>query len=115
VWGPRALAMRHPFKPTRRITPYVGFASLVSVVRWPSPDWGSLLRWYGKGNAHLRLVGETAYRDRSGASVLSDRVIEGVRDARSGGDTVQPPAQADQRADGPEDIADPVQQPAPTA
>jgi transposase len=40
---------------------------------------------------------------------------EGVRDARSGGDTVQPPAQADQRADGPEDIADPVQQPAPTA
>jgi len=32
--------MRHPFKPTRRITPYVGFASLVSVVRWPSPDWG---------------------------------------------------------------------------
>ena len=40
---------------------------------------------------------------------------EGVRDARSSGDTVQPPAQADQRADGPEDIADPVQQPAPTA
>ena len=23
-----------------------------------SPDSGSLLRWYGKGNMHLRLVGE---------------------------------------------------------
>jgi len=38
--------------------------------------------------------------------------IEGVRDARSGGYTVQPAAQ---RAGGSEDIPEPVQQPAPAA
>jgi hypothetical protein len=93
--------MRHPFKPTRRITPYVGFASLVSVVPWPSPDWGSLLRWYGKGNAHLRLVGETAYRDRSGASVLSDRVIQAPSVGAAG--RGRPPQAAARRA-GLEDV-----------
>ena len=43
------------------------------------------------------------------------RAIEGVRDARSGGYTVQPAAQTDQRAGGSEDIPEPVQQPAPAA
>src|SRR4029450_6025131 len=41
---------------------------------WPSPAPGSLLRWYGKGNMHLGLVGRNARRGRSGASVLSDCV-----------------------------------------
>jgi integrase len=38
------------------------------VALWPSPAPGSLLRWYGKGNMHLGLVGRNAHRDRSGAS-----------------------------------------------
>jgi DNA alkylation repair enzyme len=44
-----------------------------------------------------------------------DRINEGVRDAWSSGDAVQPAAQAYQRTSGPEEIADPVQQPAPAA
>src|SRR6266498_2461301 len=38
-----------------------------------------------------------------------------VRDASSGGDPVEPPAEADERASRPVDIPDPVQQPAPAA
>jgi hypothetical protein len=65
-------------------------------VRWPSPDWGSLLRWYVKGNAHLRLVGGTAHRDGSGASVLSDRVTQAPSvDAAGRG---RPPQAAPRRA-----------------
>jgi hypothetical protein len=37
------------------------------------------------------------------------RTIEGVRDARSGGDPAQPTAEAHQCASGPEDSPDPVQ------
>jgi hypothetical protein len=43
------------------------------------------------------------------------RMSEGVRDAFSCGNPVEPAAEADERASGPEDIADPVQQPAPAA
>jgi hypothetical protein len=43
------------------------------------------------------------------------RDFEGVRDAFSCGNPVQPAAEADQRAGGPEDITDPVQQPPPAA
>jgi hypothetical protein len=100
-----------PFKPTRRVTPYVGFAGLVSVVgrinsrsdlrpslsiRWPSPDWGSLLRWYGKGNVHSRLVGGTAHRDGSEASVLSDRVTQAPSVGAAG--RGRPPQAAARRA-----------------
>jgi hypothetical protein len=100
-----------PFKPTRRVTPYVGFAGLVSIVgrinsrsdlrpslsvRWPSPDWGSLLRWYVKGNVHLRLVGGTAHRDGSGASVLSDRVTQAPSVGAAG--RGRPPQAAARRA-----------------
>jgi hypothetical protein len=38
---------------------------------WPSPDSGSLLRWHGKGNMHLRLVGGNAHRAPQGPGVLS--------------------------------------------
>src|SRR6266536_110175 len=48
-------------------------------------------------------------------STIARYLIEGVRDALSGGYPVQPPAEADERGGGPVDVPDPVQQPAPAA
>ncbi len=43
------------------------------------------------------------------------RLIESVYDAFSRGYPVDPPAEADERAGGPVDVPEPVQQPAPAA
>src|SRR5215216_4296272 len=44
-----------------------------------------------------------------------NHITEGVRDARSCRDSVEPATEADQRPGGTEDIPQPVQQPAPAA
>jgi hypothetical protein len=52
---------------------------------------------------------------RQQARTVPLQLIEGVRDALSCGDPVEPAAEADERAGGPEDISDAVQQPAPAS
>ena len=62
-----------------------------------------------RGRIHL----EARDLEGRGAGTPVYKFSEGVRDASSGGDPVQPAAEADQRRGGPVDIPDPVQQAPP--
>jgi hypothetical protein len=71
---------------------------------WRSSSW-TTMGGSGPTTSSSRREGQRYRRDGAGQPRLGD--------ARSGRHPVAPPAQADQHADGPIDIPDPVQQPAP--
>src|SRR5213078_1766135 len=67
------------------------------------------------GRSEFRLAATPAGVETRASGGGAGWINESVRDASSRGYPVQPAAKADERAGGPEDLLDAVQQPAPAA